>query len=79
MANLSRMNERTLHRRDRGLAGDPARANMLSALMDGGAMNAGDLAFAAHVTAQTASAHLAKLVEARLLAGEKRAGTAISG
>ena len=45
------------------LLGDPARANMLSALMDGGALSAGDLAFAAHVTAQTASAHLAKLVE----------------
>ncbi len=54
------------------LMGDPARANMLSALMDGGALNAGDLAFAAHITAQTASAHLAKLVEARLLASEKR-------
>ncbi len=54
------------------LMGDPARANMLSALMNGGAMNAGDLAFAAHITAQTASAHLAKLVEARLLASEKR-------
>jgi DNA-binding transcriptional ArsR family regulator len=54
------------------LMGDPARANMLAALMGGGALNAGDLAFAAHVTAQTASAHLAKLVEARLLASEKR-------
>ena len=54
------------------LLGDPARANMLSALMDGGALSAGDLAFAAHVTAQTASAHLAKLVEAQLLACEKR-------
>jgi DNA-binding transcriptional ArsR family regulator len=54
------------------LVGDPARANMLSALMDGRAMSAGNLAFAAHVTAQTASAHLAKLVAARLLAGEKQ-------
>jgi DNA-binding transcriptional ArsR family regulator len=54
------------------LVGDPARANMLSALMDGRALSAGDLAFAAHVTAQTASAHLAKLVAARLLAGEKQ-------
>jgi DNA-binding transcriptional ArsR family regulator len=54
------------------LVGDPARASMLSALMDGGALSAGDLAFAAHVTASTASAHLAKLVEARLLAGEKQ-------
>ena len=54
------------------LVGDPARANMLSSLMDGGALSAGDLAFAAHVTAQTASAHLAKLVEAGLLADDRQ-------
>jgi len=54
------------------LVGDPARANMLSALMDGRAASAGELAFAAHVTPQTASAHLAKLVDAQLLAGERR-------
>jgi DNA-binding transcriptional ArsR family regulator len=54
------------------LVGDPARANMLSALMDGRAASAGELAFAAHVTPQTASAHLAKLLDARLLAGERR-------
>ncbi len=54
------------------LVGDPARANMLSALMDGREMSAGDLAYAAHVTPQTASAHLAKLVDARLLSGQRR-------
>jgi DNA-binding transcriptional ArsR family regulator len=54
------------------LVGDPARANMLSALMDGRALSAGDLAYAAHVKPQTASAHLAKLVEARLLANQKQ-------
>ena len=54
------------------LAGDPARANMLAALMDGGHRSAGDLAYAAHVSPQTASAHLAKLVDARLLADERR-------
>jgi DNA-binding transcriptional ArsR family regulator len=54
------------------LVGDPARANMLSALMDGGALSAGNLAFAAHVSPQTASAHLAKLVEAQLLAEQKQ-------
>jgi DNA-binding transcriptional ArsR family regulator len=54
------------------LVGDPARANMLSALMDGRALSAGDLAFTAHVTAQTASGHLAKLVQARLLVDHKR-------
>ena len=54
------------------LVGDPARANMLSALMDGGTRSAGELAYAAHVTPQTASAHLAKLVAARFLADDKR-------
>jgi len=54
------------------LVGDPARANMLAALMDGRALTAGELAFAARVTPQTASAHLAKLVEANLLFVEKQ-------
>ncbi|HZT87749.1 MAG TPA: winged helix-turn-helix domain-containing protein [Stellaceae bacterium] len=49
------------------LAGDPARANILSALLDGRAMTATELAYAARVTPQTASAHLAKLVEAGLI------------
>jgi DNA-binding transcriptional ArsR family regulator len=49
------------------LAGDPARANILSALLDGRAMTATELAYAAHVTPQTASAHLAKLSEAGLI------------
>jgi DNA-binding transcriptional ArsR family regulator len=43
------------------LLGDPARANMLTALMDGGALTAGELARHAGVTPQTASSHLAKL------------------
>jgi DNA-binding transcriptional ArsR family regulator len=54
------------------LAGDPARANMLSALMDGGSHSAGELAYAAHVSPQTASAHLTKLVAAGLLAGQRQ-------
>jgi DNA-binding transcriptional ArsR family regulator len=49
------------------LAGDPARANILSALLDGRAMTAGELAYAAHVTPQTASAHLGKLADAGLI------------
>lgn len=49
------------------LVGDPARANMLVALLDGQALTAGELAFFAHVTPPTASAHLAKLVDAQLL------------
>jgi DNA-binding transcriptional ArsR family regulator len=49
------------------LAGDPARANILTALLDGRAMTATELAYAARVTPQTTSAHLAKLVEAGLI------------
>jgi DNA-binding transcriptional ArsR family regulator len=54
------------------LIGDPARANILSALMAERALTAGELAFHAGVTAQTASGHLAKLVEARLVTVEKQ-------
>jgi DNA-binding transcriptional ArsR family regulator len=50
------------------LVGDPARAHMLGALMDGRALTAGELASAASVSPQTASGHLAKLTEGRLLA-----------
>jgi DNA-binding transcriptional ArsR family regulator len=49
------------------LVGEPARATMLSALLDGRALPAGELAFAARITPQTASSHLAKLTEAGLL------------
>lgn len=49
------------------LIGDPARANMLSALMDQRARSAGELALEAGVTKQTASSHLAQLLEAGLL------------
>ncbi|HVV66018.1 MAG TPA: helix-turn-helix domain-containing protein [Rhizomicrobium sp.] len=49
------------------LAGDPARANMLSALIGGKALTAGELAREAGVTAQTASAHLAKLLDGGLV------------
>jgi DNA-binding transcriptional ArsR family regulator len=50
-----------------GLVGEPARATMLLALLDGRALTAGELAYAARVTPQTASTHLAKLTEAGLL------------
>ena len=50
------------------LMGDPARASMLSLLMDGRAHTASDLAHNAGITAQTASGHLARMVEADLLA-----------
>jgi len=49
------------------LVGDPARATMLSALVDGRQLTASELASAARVTPQTASAHLAKLTEAGVL------------
>ena len=54
------------------LAGDPARANILAALLDGRAMTASELAYAAHVTPQTASAHLAKLTEAGLISATRQ-------
>jgi len=49
------------------LLGDPARAAMLWQLIDGRARPAGELAFAANVSAQSASGHLSKLVDAELL------------
>lgn len=49
------------------LLADPARARMLCALMDGTLRPAGELAYAANVSAQSASAHLAKLVAGGLL------------
>ncbi|MEO5325919.1 winged helix-turn-helix domain-containing protein [Mesorhizobium sp. CC13] len=49
------------------LVGDPARANMLMALMDGGALTASELALEAGVGLPTASSHLAKLMDGRLL------------
>jgi DNA-binding transcriptional ArsR family regulator len=50
-----------------GLVGEPGRAGMLLALMDGRALTATELAAVAHVTSATASRHLAMLVEAGLL------------
>ncbi|MBB4004056.1 ArsR/SmtB family transcription factor [Aurantimonas endophytica] len=54
------------------LMGDPARANMLSALMGGEALTAGELAAHAGVTPQTASGHLARLRDGGLLAVERQ-------
>ena len=45
---------------------------MLAALMDGRALTAKELAYAADVTPQTASGHLAKLADGGLLAAEKQ-------
>lgn len=52
------------------LIGDPARANMLAALMDGRSLTASELAAEAGVTKQTASSHLARLAGGGLLAVE---------
>jgi len=54
------------------LAGDPARAAMLHALMDGRALTATELAQAATVAPQTASGHLARMTAAGLLGVEKQ-------
>jgi len=50
------------------LIGDPARANILTALMSGKALTASELAHEAGVTAQTASSHLRKLEDGALIA-----------
>ncbi|MEL7257822.1 MAG: winged helix-turn-helix domain-containing protein [Pseudomonadota bacterium] len=49
------------------LIGDPARANILTALMSGKALTASELASEAGVTLQTASSHLAKLENGGLI------------
>lgn len=54
------------------LIGDPARANMLAALMSGKALTASELAAEAGVTPQTASAHLSRLSEAGLIDQRKQ-------
>ncbi|HZS48880.1 MAG TPA: winged helix-turn-helix domain-containing protein [Blastocatellia bacterium] len=53
------------------LFGDPVRAAMLAALLDSPALSAGQLAFAAKVSPQAASFHLAKLVSASILKVER--------
>ncbi len=54
------------------LIGDPARANMLTALTGGAALTASELTLEAGVTKQTASSHLGKLADAGLLTIEKQ-------
>src|ERR1043166_9114636 len=49
------------------LVGDTARATMLAALMGGRALTATELAYLSRVSRSTASGHLGKLVNARLL------------
>jgi len=54
------------------LIGDHARAEMLTALMAGQALTATELAGIASVTKQTASTHLARLLDAGLVAVERQ-------
>jgi DNA-binding transcriptional ArsR family regulator len=54
------------------LVGNPARANILLALMGGRALTASELAYVAGVSPQTASEHLAKLTDANLLSLAKQ-------
>lgn len=54
------------------LLGDPARANIMNALLDGRALTAKELAYAARVSPQTTSGHLAKLTQAALLTMEQQ-------
>src|SRR5271168_4221946 len=54
------------------LVGDPARANMLTALMNGRALTATELSQEAGIMPQTASSHLAKLETGGLIEQEKQ-------
>jgi DNA-binding transcriptional ArsR family regulator len=54
------------------LIGDPARANMLSALKDDGVLSATELALVAGVAPNTASGHLARLTEAGMVAFDSK-------
>src|SRR5260221_750309 len=54
------------------LVGDTARATMLAALMGGQALTGSELAFIARISRPTASEHLVKLAEARLIAVSKQ-------
>src|SRR5262249_44235214 len=54
------------------LVGDTARATMLAALMGGQSLTGSELACLAHVSRPTASEHLRRLVNARLVTFTKR-------
>src|ERR1700710_594044 len=56
------------------LLADPARATILWTLIDGTLRPAGELAYAANISAQSASAHLAKLVHGGLLVSQSQGG-----
>jgi len=53
-----------------GFIGDKTRSSILVSLMEGGALTAGELALRANISPQTASNHLAKLINAKLICCE---------
>jgi DNA-binding transcriptional ArsR family regulator len=55
-----------------GLMGEPARAAILVALVDGRARPAGELAFIGNIAPQTASFHLRRLMDAALITVKKQ-------
>jgi DNA-binding transcriptional ArsR family regulator len=58
--------------RTAAMMGDPARANMLMALMSGVSLTSAELAREAGVTASTASGHLSQLEASRLVSSRKQ-------
>ena len=54
------------------LLAEPARAAMLLKLMGRRAVPAGELALAAHISPQTASEHLARLIEAGFVTAQRQ-------
>jgi DNA-binding transcriptional ArsR family regulator len=55
-----------------GLIGEAGRIRMLTALLDGNGHSAAELAMAAAVSPQTASSHLAKLLQGQLIVSERK-------
>src|SRR5688572_7167716 len=64
------MNDAPAIPRIASLLADPARAAIVWTLIDGTSRPAGELAYAANISAQSASAHLAKLVDGGMLEAE---------
>src|SRR5688572_5525257 len=64
------MNDAPAIPRIASLLADPARAAIVWTLIDGTSRPAGELAYAADISAQSASAHLAKLVDGGMLEAE---------
>lgn len=59
------------------LAGEPGRASMMHALMDGRALTATELAGVAGITPQTASGHLSRMIRVGLSKSRKAKATSL--